>query len=91
MQYLKKWWFWVILVVVAFAIAAYIEMSKASAQTLDPPVTPPADVQALTSQLSNAGCNAALNAAANEIIRLRKQVAQLQAQSMVGKSGATKK
>lgn len=43
-----------------------------------PPVSP--DVQALTAQLSSAGCNAALNAAANEIVKLRKQVAELQAQ-----------
>lgn len=59
------------------------------AQQGDPPqVQIQPDVAALQSQLSNAGCNAALNAAANEIIKLRKEVAQLQ-QSQA-KSGATK-
>lgn len=65
--------------------------TPAFAQQADPPNTPPADVQALQSQLAGAGCNAALNAAANEIIKLRKEVVQLQSQQMMGKSGATKK
>jgi len=65
----------------------------ALAQQQDPAtanVVPP-DVQALQQSLANAGCNAALNAASTEIIKLRRQVAELQTAQMQGKSGATKK
>lgn len=70
------------------AIAIVLLSSIVYAQQPDPPQVP-ADVQALQQSLSNAGCNAALNAAANEIIKLRKENAQLIQQS--AKSGATKK
>lgn len=72
-------------------LALFVLMGVSSAQT-DPanPNMPPPDVQALASQLSSAGCQAALNAASTEIIKLRKQVAELQAQQMQGKSGPTK-
>ena len=74
-----------------YILALLLFATPAFAQQTDPPQAVPADVQALQQSLSNAGCNAALNAAANEIVKLRKQVAQLQAAQMVGKSGATKK
>lgn len=75
-----------------YLLAMLLFASPAFAQAPpDPPMGPQADVQALTSQLQGAGCNAALNAAAAEIVKLRKQVADLQAKQMIGKSGATKK
>ena len=78
-------------IILAVAILAGSMLGEAFAQQADPPVTAPqADVQALTSQLQGAGCNAALNAAAAEIIKLRKELADAQAKSMVGKSGPTK-
>ena len=78
-----------ILIITTILIGLFV--APIFAQQGDPPQAVPADVQALKQSLSNAGCNAALNAAANEIIKLRKEVTTLQAQSMVGKSGATKK
>lgn len=92
MSILRKWWFYLILLLIGIAIVAFIATQPVHAQPdpAQPQVQVPEDVQALTSQLSNAGCNAALNAASAEIIKLRKQVAELQAAQTVGKSGATK-
>ena len=77
--------------ILAMAILIGSLLGEAFAKQTDPPSNMPnADVQALTSQLQGAGCNAALNAAAAEIVKLRKQVAELESKQMVGKSGPTK-
>lgn len=57
------------------------------------PPTPPAagaemsEQQSLQNQLSQIGCNAERVAASQEIVRLRKQVADLQASAAKGKVG----
>lgn len=90
MGFLKKVWFYIfVAIMAAILVIAYIKNSHAQQSSDPPPVTIPADVQALQSQLSVAGCNAALNAASFEIIKLRKELATLQPQQ--AKSGPTKK